>query len=114
MLKRGPFLVAVATVVCVGVSGCFLNVLESEGPGINVKNETAMELVVEYANGMFTNTLPPGALGAMPVLNDDECSTLVVRFDGSDFATLSDDRLCDDNTQVVIRGESDMVIVDNR
>ncbi len=115
MFKWCRSLVYVWAAVCLGVSGCSLNFLETDGENVDLHNETALVLEIEFESGLFTRTVPPGELAQVPVLNEG-CSTtaIVVRSNGNDYASLSDERLCEDGTYVVIRGEGDMSIVDNR
>ena len=107
---RAP-LGVVATALCLGAAGCSLDFLNTDADAFNVRNETDLILEIEFEDGLFTSTVPPGAIGEMPLLTSD-CATVAVvaRSDGSEYARLTDKSLCENGTVVIIRGEGDMVI----
>lgn len=105
---------AVIAAACLSVASCSLNFLNTGGPALNLQNDTGEDLTFNFEGQTGRRELSAGGLADVAISegNCDRDTLVVYSLDGQTFATLTDERLCDNNTLVVVRGENDIEIED--
>lgn len=96
--------------VAILVSSCSMVFGTPNPDGFALHNETDLELEAKFADGSSQMDFSAGTSSEVGIPRACDTLALVVRHEGREYASITDDRLCDGSTHVYIRGENDIVI----
>lgn len=108
MNKTSTLRVCVVAAACLPLAGCFTWSDQEPQDMMDVRNDTNLQLGVQWQGRSPDYELDPGD-GARIVRNCKRNTLVVSRPDGEEFARLTDEDLCR-ATLVVVHGQDDMTI----
>lgn len=98
--------------VALSAGGCSLIFGTPDQEGFSLHNESDVELDIQFSDGHPQLTFSPGSSSKVGIRRECDTLALEARHNGREYASITDERLCDASTNVYIRGENDMVIED--